>query len=277
MIEALGSIVILSAPLALASFGALTSEYAGRMAVFTDSIINLSAFLCYAFTVLTNSVPAGIALSCMSCVAFICVASIVLERIRANQFLIALGMNMLAGALVSVISVALFGTRGVLFSEQFAFPAFETRIATTIAAIIALIAGAAFLFLTKYGLYIRITGSDHDVLTSRGVTVSHLRTASWGIAALYAALAGCALSFRLSSFVPNISSGRGWLALAAVFLGKRSCTGTLIAAFVMCAGEYAAAHMQNVFSYISSPLLISLPYIVALLLILLMPGKNRNE
>ncbi|MBP3710043.1 MAG: ABC transporter permease [Treponema sp.] len=277
MIDAISNIVILSAPLALASFGALTSEYAGRMAVFIDGIINLSAFLCYTFTILTNSVAAGVLLSCMGSVAFIFATSRLVECIHANQFLASLGINMLTGALVSVISVALFGTRGVLFSEQFVFPAFETRIATTIAAGAAVAAGTAFLFLTKYGLYIRITGSDSDVLTSRGVAVPHFRTAAWCVAALYAALAGCVLSFRLSSFVPNISSGRGWLALAAVFLGKRSCAGTLAAALVMSAGEYIAANMQNVFAHVSSPLLISLPYIVALLLILLMPGKNRDE
>lgn len=275
MIDAISNIIILSAPLALASFGALTSEYAGRMAVFTDGIINLSAFLCYTFTVSMHSVAAGVLLSCLCCTAIIFAASRVVER--ANPFLASLGINMLTGALISVISVVTFGTRGVLFSERFAFPAFETRIATTIAAGAVIAAGIAFLFLTKHGLYMRITGSDSDVLASRGVSVPHFRTAAWCIAALYAALAGCVLSFRLSSFVPNISSGRGWLALAAVFLGKRSCTGTIAAVLVMSAGEYVAAHMQNVFAHISSPLLISLPYIVALLLIMLMPGKNSNS
>ena len=107
--------------------------------------------------------------------------------------------------------------------------------------------------------------------------MSACRTAAWCIAAFYGALAGCILSFRLSSFVPNISSGRGWLALAAVFLGRRTGWGTAAAVIVLCAAEYFAANLQNVFQNIASPLLIALPYIASLALIVLVPDTRRDE
>jgi len=77
--------------------------------------------------------------------------------------------------------------------------------------------------------------------------------------------------------VPNISSGRGWLALAAVFLGRRTGWGTVSAVIVLCAAEYFAANLQNVFQNIASPLLIALPYIASLALIVLVPDTKRGE
>ena len=277
MQNAVFNIALLSAPLLLASFGALTSEYSGRMAVFLDGIINLSAFFCYAFSVLTGSFIAGVFLSVFCCMLIIFVSIRAVESLHANPFLASLGLNLFTGALASVISVALFGTRGVLTSPLFSFPAASARLWTGVVALVFTAAGFAFLYGTKYGLYIRITGKDADVLVSRGIDVSACRTAAWCIAAFYGSLAGCILSFRLSSFVPNISSGRGWLALAAVFLGRRTGWGMTAAVIVLCAAEYVAANLQNVFQNIASPLLIALPYIASLALIVLVPDTKRGE
>jgi ABC-type uncharacterized transport system permease subunit len=271
------NILFLSAPLMLASFGALISEYAGRTAVFIDGIINLSAFLCYTFAVLTKSTASGCFLSVTSCILFIFLFLTAIEHVHANPFLASLALNIFSGALVSLLSVKLFGTRGVLTSRIFVFHTQTVRAATSAAAYLIIIFSIILLFTTKRGLYLRITGSDPDVLQSRGINVAAGRMAAWSLTAFYASCTGCILSLRLSSFVPNISSGSGWLALAAVFLGKRTCTGTCIAALVMCTGQYFAANLQNVFPGISAPLLISLPYITALLLLFLEPdtaGKN---
>jgi simple sugar transport system permease protein len=271
MAEAFLNIFFLSAPLMLASFGALLSEYAGRTAVFIDGIINLSAFLCYAFTVQTKSAAAGCILSLCCCILFIFLFLKAVEHVHANPFLASLALNIFSGALVSLISVELFNTRGVLTSPFFSFPAQAARTATSGAACLIIILSIILLFTTKQGLYLRITGTDADVLVSKGINAAAGRTASWCLAAFYASCSGCVLTLRLSSFVPNISSGNGWLALAAVFLGKRTCAGTCAAVLAICTGEYFASNLQNVFPNISAPMLISLPYITALLLLFLEP------
>ena len=277
MTDIILNILLLSAPLLLASFGALISEYAGRTAVFIDGILNLSAFLCYAFTVLTKSPAAGCLLSGACCTAFIFLFLMFVEHVHANPFLASLALNIFSGALVSLLSVEMFGTRGVLTSPYFIFQALPARYGTAVAAYILAAAGIVFLFATKRGLYIRITGTDADVLLSKGINVSCNRVLSGCLAAVYASCAGCMLAIRLSSFVPNISSGQGWLALAAVFLGKRTSTGTIIAVITMCAAEYFASNMQNVLPHISTPLLLSFPYIMAIVLIFIEPGKNSKN
>ena len=125
-----------------------------------------------------------------------------------------------------------------------------------------------FLKYSRHGLYVRIAGSDADVLKAKGVNPGNIKSLSWCLSALYGSLAGILLAIRLSSFVPNISSGRGWMALAAVFLGKKKPLRIVAAVLIFCFADLLAANIQNYIPGIPSSFLISLPYLVSLILIL---------
>jgi ABC-type uncharacterized transport system permease subunit len=269
--------IIFSAPLLLASSGALISEYTGRMALFLDGIINLGAFLCFFFTIKTGSLFSGCVATIICCIVLLLPISRLVEHFKADSFLASLALNLFTNAVVSLFSSFAFRTRGVLTSPLFTFSSFSVRIWTTAAAIISSVLLIIWLKYSRQGLYLRITGSDSDVLKSRGVNASWYRTASWCIAAAYGAGAGCILSIRLSSFVPNISSGRGWIALAAVFLGKKKTAAVITAVFIFSLAEYLADNIQNRFPGIPSFFLISLPYFIALLLILVEPQKKEHS
>lgn len=268
-------IISLSAPLALASLGALASAYSGRLAIFTDGAINLSAFLCFAFCAATKSALAASALSVAICVCLSLCFSKFVERFKADETMASLALNIFFNALVSFLSARIFKTRGVLSDPSFMFPAREARIATTAAAFFFSAALVAFLFKTKTGLYIRISGSDGDTLESRGVSASRCARISLAICAGFASLAGCALAIRVSSFTPGVSGGKGWLALAAVYLGRKTCCGTLLCAVLFCAAEYFASNLQNVFPDAASSLMLSMPFLAALALLIVAP-KNRD-
>ena len=134
------------------------------------------------------------------------------------------------------------------------------------------------LHFTRAGIYLRITGSSPDVLNIRGVHPSRWITVAWGVAAGCAALAGCVLAAGLGAFVPNMSAGRGWTALAAVFLGQKRTARTAVAVCVFTAAEYAANNIQRIpgCENIPSAVLLSLPYMTALLLIGLGFSRRRR-
>ena len=257
-----------SCPLILCSRGALFTEFAGCLALFLDGLVSFSAFLFYTFTVFTGSPIAGGLFACLAAIILTLVFSAVVELGRANRFIAAIALNLLFGALTSCLSWAIFGTRGVLAAKAFSFTAQMSRAAalsvTAVFAVLAII----FLRYSRRGLYLRITGTDADVLKAKGVNPGLLRTLSWSLAALYGSLAGCLLVLRLNSFVPNISSGRGWMALAAVFLGKKKPLRIVAAVIIFCLADLAGANIQNYLPAIPSSLLLSLPYLVSLLLIL---------
>ena len=256
-----------SCPLLLAATGALFSEYAGCLALFMDGLISFSGFLTYAFTVATGSVAAGMTLSAIISVLLCLVIALIIEKARANTFIAAIAVNLLFSSFTSLFSWLCFGTRGVLSSPGFVYHLVPVNISTTLITAALITAAVVYIKKAKGGIYFRITGSNPDVLLVRGVSPAIYRIASWGISGFFANFAGSFLVLRISSFVPNLASGKGWLALAAVFMGKRKLPLIALYALIFCAVDFGAVYIQNFIPGIPSSVLLSLPYIVSLALV----------
>ena len=272
--SALTDMLVSAVPLLLASSGALVSELAGVMAVFIDGIINLSAFLFYTLTDITSNPVLGAFSSCLICMSLLCLVSIFTEKTGANPFLAGLAVNLFSAGIVSLLSSLLYKTQGVLSASPLlnTQTASASRSTLTPLVYVLILACAVLLQKTKTGRRLRITGSDPDVLFERGVSPSFYRTLSWIISGFFASLAGIFLVLKVSSFVPNISSGRGWIALAVVFLGRKKSAGIAAAVLVFAAAEFLSNTLQG--STVPSGLLIALPYAAALLLFILVPSKK---
>ncbi len=273
------SIILTAVPLLLITLGALISEYAGRLAMFMEAVINLGAFFCFVFSVKLNSIILGIILSVMICTLIVFLLDLISTKLNASVFLISIAINLLLSAMTSFLSARIFGTRGVLYDQNFIFTQGNAKIISAIFCGIASFGILFMLYFTRTGLKIRITGSDSDVLASQGNNVLIYRHLAWIIASSSGALAGCAYAMRISSFVPGMSGGRGWTALAAVFLGRKNPIAVIGAVLVFSLAEYTSSYIQNVsiFENIPSSVLLAFPYIISLLLILIIPQKKTLE
>lgn len=257
--------ITFSCPLILCSFGALFTEYAGCLSLFLDGLVTFSSFLYYTFTVHTGSPITGFLLTTISALIIIFAFSFLVEKLKAHRFIAGTAMNLLFNSLTSCLSSVIFGTRGVLSSSSFIFNPIEVKVFTIVISALLISAAIIFLAKTRYGLYLRITGSDSNVLIAKGVNPSITRILSWCLAGFYSSVAGIILSLRISSFVPNISSGRGWMALAAIFLGRKRPVRMIIAVLIFCAADYFGVRLQNLMPSIPSSVIFSLPYFIALI------------
>ena len=273
--EMIFSVLNIMAPLLLITLGALVSEYTGRLAMFLEGIINAGAFFCYAFTLLTHSALAGTMLSVLVCMILIFGIERFATMQGANMFLLSLALNLLTASFITFFSAEFFGTRGVLYSEAFSFTPKTARLVTSLVCYAFCAIIILLLTFTRQGLTFKITGSDPDVLTAQGISVSFYRSAGWVTAAFCGALGGATLALRLSSFVPGMASGRGWTALAAVYLGKKHPLWSIAAVLVFALAEYAGSHIQNIqfFSAVPSSVLLALPYLLALVMIIVWNKK----
>ena len=280
------NIIITAVPLLMTALGALASERAGILAVFLDGIINFAAFCCFAITVSARTI--GLQLLSASIIGFIgtiCICMAIIYGIakftqytNANPFLTALAANTLFNGLISFLSPMWYQTKGVLTSEMFRYPPEFSRIYLSITGWFIAFIVMGIYNETKSGQYIRICGSDPCVLSAKGISVHKWKNISWCIAAAGGAIAGCIMAFRLSAFVPNISAGTGWTALAAVFLGKRTAHGTIVAILIFTAAEYCANNIQSIawIPPIPSAVLLALPYFIAILFLTLSPQPSHH-
>lgn len=280
--NALHYIFVSAAPLMLISIGVLVSEYAGVTAVFADGIINLTAFLFFAFAVFTEHLVVSAALSVASAVLIMHALSLFVHKTHSNPFLAGLSVNLFAAGFSSLLSYLWFGTRGIAaeyVTGTGVFSDVSVGFSRLPAAVFAWIFSAAIAFIlykTVWGMRIRITGESPEVLAARSICTQKYKNSAWRISALCAGASGIIYCLKLSAFVPNISAGKGWLALAAVFLGRKTVRGTFLAVIVFSAAEYAANRLQ-IFSKTFPPsVLISLPYIAAILLFALLPAGKRK-
>lgn len=255
--------IFTSLPLILASLGATFSEFAGCLAIFLDGIMNLCAFFTYSFTVFTGSFFLGSVISLVICTILVSLCAWAVFKWKMNPFLSATALNLFYGSLISFFSNLFFGTRGVLASQGFNAPS-QARTVLVLFTVIILALSWLFLFKTKAGLYLRIAGSDADVLESRGVNVDLCRLLAWTLAALLAGLSGICLLLKVGSFVPNLSAGRGWIALAAVFMGRKNLFKVSLSVILFCILDYITIALPGFTQALPNGVLLALPYIVCL-------------
>jgi simple sugar transport system permease protein len=77
-------------------------------------------------------------------------------------------------------------------------------------------------------------------------------------------------------FVPEITAGRGWLALVIVIAGNWRPTGILIAALIFAFLEAFQLQVQGVGVQLPYQLLLALPYVVAILLMVFKRGTSEE-
>lgn len=276
MNDAFLAIVAMSAPLLYATLGALVTEHAGVLAVFMDGAISFSAFVCVAVTYATGNSVLGFLAAAAATVLLLALIARFNETTGANPFITGLAVNLLSAGLTSWLSVVIFRTRGVVALPPAFSPSAATGANAVFAALpfIAAIVLALVLRFTSFGLALRASGSDPDFLAARGLKSGRYRVASWCIAACMAAAAGSSIALDLGAWVPNISAGRGWTALAACYLGSRNPIACVGACLLFSLAEYLSNSIQGT-GTVPATLILGLPYILALASFIAIPARKK--
>lgn len=274
MMAVIYTLLLMSVPLLFATLGALVSERAGVLAVFMDGAITLSGFIAVAVAIFTGNVLAGFLAAVLITVSLLVFLAWFTEITKANPFLVGLAVNFLSAGITSWASSFLFGTRGVIALSDAGIQFTLSGPLMIILALFSAILVSLILAKTFFGLRLTACGPNPEILTVRGSNPAKYRIASWGIAAFFAVCAGFVLAFNLGAFVPNLSAGRGWTALAAVYLAYRKPLPCIAAVLVFSAAEYSTTILQGL-DLVPSSVILGLPYALALLVFLFIPQKTK--
>lgn len=271
-------ILKISAPLLFAVLGALITEYAGVLAVFMEGGINLSAFFCILFTVLTGSGFLGVVLSLITTPIVLFFTAFFTFKMKANPFLTGLSINLFAIGFIPWASEFFLRKKGVLSLEEFLPDSFFVPINNLTPFFIALFFSFLLFFILKFtpaGFSLKYAGESEKMLIVYGKNPNNLKIFSWTTAGFLSACAGCVLALRLGAYTPGISSGRGWTALAAVFLGRKHPLLCVLAVILFSTAEYLTNIMQGSIK-IPAGILLSFPYFFALIFFIFSPNKKNQ-
>jgi simple sugar transport system permease protein len=259
-------------PLILASLGALLTELAGALGIFIEGFMNAGAFFSWVIAGWTGSIVLGTAVSAAAAaMTGFCLARFV-RKTGANPFVAGLAVNIAAGGVTNCLSVLWFGTKGVLRNPVVAarldaavLPWMRGRLPWIWLSLTALIIFTLLVNHSSWGLRLRASGLAPEAAKERGIRPGRYWEASWAAAAALAVLAGAALCFRIGAYTPGSAAGRGWISLAAVYLGFRRPLGVFAAALVFALAERGALVLQGS-RFLPATLLIGLPNALALIL-----------
>ena len=282
-----------AAPLIMAGLGALLSDLSGALGIFIEGFMISGAFFSWIFAGWTGSVFLG-TLTSAALAAFAGWGLARFVRLSgANPFMAGLALNLAASGITLSLSAHWFGTKGVLWNSAVKIPGpvtipliggvpFAGGILSghnpfTYTAFACALVIATAVRRTVFGFRLRASGLSPDAAAVRGVRSGAYREAAWAAAAFLSALAGASLTFRVGAYAPGGIAGRGWIALAAVYLGFRKVWGVVLAAFVFSLAERLGYGFQSV-SALPATALLGLPSAIALLFyfLSLLPGKRRG-
>ena len=103
------------------------------------------------------------------------------------------------------------------------------------------------LYKTPFGLRLRSVGENPEAADAAGVRVAKMRYAGVLLSGVLAGIGGAYLSIGQSSlFTRNMTSGRGFIALAALIFGKWRPVQTMLACLLFGFTEAITIQMQGV-------------------------------
>jgi simple sugar transport system permease protein len=126
-----------------------------------------------------------------------------------------------------------------------------------------------FLYRTRYGLIVRCAGENPKALDVKGVRVAPVQYAAVIFGGWMAGLAGAFLSIGSAArFVPDMTNGRGWLAIIIVIAGLWRPYTVLAAALIFSFLDALQLQIQGVGIAIPYQLMLMMPYVAAILVLI---------
>ena len=262
-------------PILFAALGGLVSDLAGSINVALEGLMLIAAFFGVMGAVYAAQWWPGLpgwACAWLGCAAGLAAVLLVTAtlgffhlELGADLIVAGIAVNLLAAGLTVFLLVTLVGDKGStagLSSPALpslhipglgGLPALDMLIngegghghhVLVYTAFVAVAAVWIFLSRTRYGAWLRAVGENPQAALGAGIPVKRMRYVALLTSGLLAGLGGIYLSMGyLTLFQADMTAGRGFLALAAVFLGARRPLGTLAAALLFGASAVLATQL----------------------------------
>ena len=279
-------------PLAFAAMGGIFSERSGVVNIGLEGMMLVGAFFAVWGSIWSGSWVVGILMAMLSGGLLALIHGVFSIHLRADQIVSGFAVNLLAlgltGYLYSSIypdgtptervdrvpEIALDFLGSVPWLGDFLERAFGDLSLLVWVMLVVVVLSYIVLFKTPIGLRIRSVGEHPRAADTVGISVYGVRYAAVVTSGVLAALGGAFLSIGFTGrFAENMTSGRGFIALAAVIFGKWRPGWAFVATLLFGFGFALAIPLQRE-ADISSNLISTLPYLLTLVAVAGIIGRS---
>jgi simple sugar transport system permease protein len=239
------STIRLATPLLLAALGGLFSERSGIINIALEGLMLAGAFTAAAVTHFAGSPWVGLLAGMAAGVLVASIHAVACIRFKADQVVSGTAINILMLGVPAFVSGALFASTGS--TPQIPKENLIPRTPIVLAFLVFVPLVWYVLYRTPFGLRLRAVGENPEAADAAGISVNRIRYTAVLISGALAALGGAYLSIGQSSlFTRNMTSGRGFIALAALIFGKWRPVQTMLACLLFGFTEAIAIQLQGV-------------------------------
>ncbi|MBM3523005.1 MAG: ABC transporter permease [Alphaproteobacteria bacterium] len=296
------STIRVAAPLILAALAGLFSERAGVVNIALEGKMLGAAFAAAATAAITGSAWLALAAGIGVALALSTVHGVASITYAGNQMVSGMAINVVAAGLSAVLAHAWFrqGGRTPLLPDAARFGPVELPLAATLKPVpilgplyadvlgghnilvyvtFAAIPLVAYVVAkTRFGLRLRAVGQNPSAVDTAGISVERTRYAALAVTGLLTGIAGTYLSIAHGAgFQPDMTAGKGFLALAALIFGKWKPWPAVWACLLFAFTDALQIRLQGVALPIVGVVPIqaiqALPYILTVLLLAGFVGK----
>ena len=276
--------------LLLPALGGVISERSGVVNIAMEGMMLTGAFFGVVADLAWHNVWLATLVAILAGGGMALIHAVVSIRFRADQIVSGIAINIFAAGITVFLVRRIYGQQdvghvgasellpnlNVPVLDQIPFIGqvlFQQNVVVYVALIL-LVLVQVVLFRTRLGLRIRAVGEHPHAADTAGINVYWIRYGAVITSGLLSGLAGAFLAIGISNtFVPNMTDGRGYIALAAMIFGKWTPLGAFLACLIFGLGE--AIYANNSTIHVSQYLLSMLPYILVLVVLTGVIGRSK--
>jgi simple sugar transport system permease protein len=276
----LASVLRISTPLILPALGGLITDLSGAVNIALEGIMLTSAFTGVVVSAYSGSIFLGVLAGVASGVLISFLLGWFHLYLETDIILAGIAINILATGGTIFLLYVLTGDKGN--SQSLAsgrVPNINLPLIQDIPFLGRVISGqhvfvwiaflltwlvSIYLYRTRWGTHLRAVGENPEAAETMGINVKRTRMIALLISGFLASFGGLTMSMAyLTIFQREMTAGRGFIALAAVYLGGRKPWGTLLAAILFGFADALSHQLGSL--RIPSQLVQTIPYIVTIL------------
>lgn len=270
----LTQVVRITVPYLLAALGGAITERSGTVDLALEAKLLWGAFAAAVFARASGSVVVGIGAAMAAGAAVGALQALWTVKLKADQVVTGVALNLAAYGLTRYLLQVLYG-QGANSPEC---PGVSTEILRNPIVLVTVIVTAGVIVMvaaTRLGLRIRAAGERPDAVAAAGVSVARTRWWAALVGGAVAGLGGAQLSLAVKGFTSEMSSGRGYVALAAVIMGGWRPAPVAAVCLGFGAAEALQFRLQAEGIGVPMELVRPLPFVLALVLLAVARGTRR--
>jgi simple sugar transport system permease protein len=274
---------------------ALTACICSKINVFNiglEGTMLTGAFVGIATNYYTHNVWLAVLMAGLSGSLVSFVVTLLIVEFKASPLIVGISVNTLMSGTTTFLMTVVFGSKGVFYDSSLPgmpklnlpgirdVPILQTMFSNLThldyGAFVLAILVFIYMYKTVNGFHLRAIGINKEAALSLGTKVDRFQITAVTVAGFFAGMGGTALTLgSVVVFTRGISSGRGYIALAANNLGMSHPLGVVAACAIFGFSEALGNVLQN--SSIKSQILSTIPYIATIISLVFMYLYNISK